>query len=419
MKRMMKRVGAAALCLCLFAISVTGSSAQQVEQALSALSVRIASEHITGDLFETYETGQQEEIAVDAASLSVKAKSAVLMEVSTGKVLYELNPDNAVAPASITKIMSLLLIVEALEAEKIGLDDMVTASETASSMGGSQIWLKVGETMTVHELLKAVTVASANDACVALAEHIAGSVEEFVARMNQRAKELGAKNTVFHNCTGLDADGHMTTARDVAIMSAELIRHKLIHEYTQIWIDYLRNGETQLVNTNKLVRFYEGTTGLKTGTTSKAGYCLSATAERDGMQLVAVVMGGESGSERFNGAKRMLNYGFANWCLQTPQADLSQILPVQVLKGRENSVCVSVPQLQPVLLKKGKAERLTCHISLPETVQAPVVKGQKLGTLTVKNADKTVATYDLCATQEVKRMSFFLMLKRLLQRLAG
>ena len=250
-------------------------------------------------------------------TLDIKAKSAVLMEPNTGKVLYELNPDEKLPPASITKIMSLLLVMEAIDRGDITTETIVTASEHACSMGGSQIWLEPGETMTVNDLLKAAVIASANDACVALGETIAGSEEGFVAMMNERAKELGMDNTHFVNCTGLDAEGHITSAYDVAIMSSELIKHDLIKDYSTVWMDSLRDGKSELVNTNKLVRFYEGTTGLKTGTTSTAKYCLSATAERNGLELVAVVMAGESSDARFNGAKKLLDYGFANYHMET------------------------------------------------------------------------------------------------------
>ena len=250
--------------------------------------------------------------AVVGTTLDIKAKSVVLMEPYTGNVLYENNADERLAPASITKIMSLLLVMEAIENEKLTLDTKVSASEYAASMGGSQIWLEVGEEMTVDELLRASVIASANDATVALAEAVSGSEETFVSLMNERAKELGMKNTTFVNCCGLDTDGHLTSGRDVAIMASALIKHDLIKKYSTVWMDALRNGKSELTNTNKLVRYYSGATGLKTGTTSKAGCCVAATAERDGMELVAVVMGGETSNERFTGAKKLLDYGFAN-----------------------------------------------------------------------------------------------------------
>jgi len=249
---------------------------------------------------------------ITLAEDSIPAKSAILMDQQSGRVLFEQNADEPVAPASITKIMTLLLVIEALEEGKISLEDKVVTSELAASMGGSQIWLEPGEEMTVDELLRAVAIASANDASVALAEHVAGSEPAFIERMNKRAAQLGMQNTRFLNCTGLDEEGHVTTARDVAIVSRELISHPMIIEYSTIWMDELRNGETQLVNTNKLVRFYPGATGLKTGTTSIAGSCLSATATRDGLSLVAVVMGAPNSDSRFAAARGLLDYGFAN-----------------------------------------------------------------------------------------------------------
>ena len=249
----------------------------------------------------------------NTADLKIKAKAAVLMEPHTGQVLYAQNPDEKLAPASITKVMSLLLIMEAIEQGKLTLKTKVSCSEHAASMGGSQIWLEVNEEMTVDELLRASVIASANDATVALAEAVAGSEDAFVRLMNEKAAALGMKNTTFVNACGLDADGHLTTARDVAIMSSALIKHSLIKKYSTVWMDALRDGKSELVNTNKLVRYYSGATGLKTGTTSKAGCCVSATAERDGMELVAVIMGGENSNERFSGAKKLLDYGFANW----------------------------------------------------------------------------------------------------------
>ncbi|MBQ2266574.1 MAG: D-alanyl-D-alanine carboxypeptidase, partial [Clostridia bacterium] len=260
------------------------------------------------------------------------------MEPHTLTVLYESNCDEKLSPASITKIMSLLLVMEALDRGDITLETVVTASEHACSMGGSQIWLEPNETMTVHELLKATVIASANDACVALGELISGSEEGFVALMNARAKELGCNNTNFINCTGLDAEGHLTSAYDVAIMSSELIKHPLIKDYSTVWMDSLRNGESELVNTNKLVRFYKGATGLKTGTTSTAGYCLSATAQRDGMELVAVVMSGDTSNDRFNGAKKLLDYGFANYSFFEIEADLGDVTSIEVKKGVEGKV---------------------------------------------------------------------------------
>ena len=244
---------------------------------------------------------------------SKPVKSLLLMEASSGKILYEQNSHESLPPASVTKIMTMLLICEAVDSGKISLDTKITVSERAKSMGGSTIFLETNEVMTLNDLLKGIAVASANDACVAVAEHMCGSVEAFVALMNARAKELGMKDTNFINCNGLDADNHYTSAYDIAIMSRELLKHSMIEKYTTIWMDSLRNGEFQLANTNKLIRFYQGANGLKTGSTSKAGCCISATAKRDGMQLIAVVLGAENSKDRFNAASELLNYGFANY----------------------------------------------------------------------------------------------------------
>ena len=265
--------------------------------------------------------------------VDVKAKSAVLMDQSTGTVLMRMNENEKLYPASVTKIMSMLLVAEAIDSNTIRLTDAVTTSTNASKKGGSQIWLKEGETMTVDELLKATAVYSANDACTALGEYIAGSDEAFVTMMNDRAQELGMKNTHFDNCTGLDDTSatHLTTAYDIALMSRELMKHQFIQQYTKIWMDSLRDGKTELVNTNKLIRFYEGATGLKTGTTSKAGCCISATATRNGTSLIAVVMGADNSKDRFEGAKAMLNWGFANYETVTPEIDKSLITNVNMV----------------------------------------------------------------------------------------
>lgn len=312
---------------------------------------------------------------------NLSAKSAILMEISTGKVLMESNPDEKLSPASITKVMTILLTLEALENEQIKLEDRVTASKNASSKGGSQIWLKEGEVMTVHELLKATVIASANDACTALGEYISGDETSFVALMNKRAKELGMTNTCFENCSGLDdtVTNHYSTARDVAIMSCELMKHEKVKEYTTIWMDSLRNGETQLVNTNRLIRYYEGATGLKTGTTSKAGYCVTATAERDGMELVAVVLGSDNSAERFEDAKKMLNWGFANYEITEPQTDMSLITDVKLLYGKENSIKPIVENPGKILVKKGEGNKITQRVDMCVDAEAPVEEKQTLG----------------------------------------
>jgi D-alanyl-D-alanine carboxypeptidase (penicillin-binding protein 5/6) len=315
-----------------------------------------------------------------------------LLEQSTGKVLLEQNADEPLPPASITKVMTLLLIMEALDSGKISLEDVVTASEYACSMGGSQIWLKVGEEMSVGDLLKAVAIASANDASVALGEFIAGSNDAFVQMMNDRAEEFGMANTVFKNCNGLDEEGHITTARDVAIMSRELLKHPLIKDYSTVWMDTLRGGLTQLVNTNRLVRFYNGCTGLKTGTTSGAGSCLSATAERDGLGLVAVVMGSPTSDERFAGARGLLDYGFANFAaIDPPAAELTD-RTLKVLGGVSPTVAVKADTPERIVVPKGQEELITVEVTLAENVAAPVVEGQTLGQANVMLEDEVMTT---------------------------
>lgn len=349
-----------------------------------------------------------ESTTVNAAigqTLDIKAKSVVLMEPNTGKVLYESNSDEKLPPASITKIMSLLLVMEAIDRGDISLETVVTASEHACSMGGSQIWLEPGETMTVNDLLKAAVIASANDACVALGETVAGSEEGFVALMNERAGELGMTNTHFVNCTGLDAEGHLTSAYDVALMSSALIKHDLIKDYSTVWMDTLRDGKSELVNTNKLVRFYEGTTGLKTGTTGSAKYCLSATAERNGLELVAVVMAGESSNDRFGGAKKLLDYGFANYNYSSIDAGLEGKLKLEVLKGTQKTVEVSPQSTLNVLLPKSASGKIERKTVLSENVTAPVKKGDVLGTVTVTLDGEQLGEIPLVAKNSVKRLT--------------
>ncbi len=344
--------------------------------------------------------------AAIGSKLEIAAKSVVLLEAFTGQVLYEDNSSEKLPPASITKVMSLLLVMEAIDRGDISLEDVVTASEHACSMGGSQIWLEPGETMTVDELLKATVIASANDATVALGETVAGSEEGFVAMMNEKAKKLGMNNTHFVNCTGLDADGHLTTAYDVAIMSSELIKHPLIKNYSTVWMDSLRNGESELVNTNKLVRFYQGATGLKTGTTSGAGYCVSATAERDGMELVAVVMGGDTSNDRFNGAKKLLDYGFANYSFKKHTPKIEKDTYIKVLKGEKTSVKAECTGSVNILSKRADADKITTKIKLNESVTAPVKRGDKIGSVSVYLGDEEVGTVNITAAKEVKRLTF-------------
>ncbi|MBQ2774492.1 MAG: D-alanyl-D-alanine carboxypeptidase [Clostridia bacterium] len=375
----------------------------------------------TADENDIYIADSVLEAAASVMPVEVKAKAAVLMDVSTGKVLMSMNPDKQLFPASVTKIMTLLLVTEAIDSGKIALTDMVTASATAASKGGSQIWLKEGEQMSVDDLLKATAVYSANDACTALGEYLAGSDEAFTAMINERAKQLGMKNTHFDNCTGLDddTDTHLTTAMDVAIMSRELLKHERITNYTTIWMDSLRGGATELVNTNKLVRFYEGTTGLKTGTTSKAGCCVSASAQRDGTHLVAVVMGSDNSDDRFNGAKAMLNWGFANYTTVTPQIDKSLITDVKVINGLEDVITPVIPQSSSVLVKKGEEQKIKTDIELCVDVEAPVERGQVLGKVILSLEGETLGEYNLTAPKAVRKLKFSDIFSRLLSSLGG
>lgn len=352
--------------------------------------------------------------------LDVKAKSYVLMDVSNGKLLLGKNEHERLYPASVTKIMTLLLVIERIDSGKLSLEDKVTASTAAAGKGGSQIWLKEGETMTVDELLRAAAIGSANDACTALAEHIAGSEEGFVKLMNAKANELGMKDTNFENCTGLDDDteNHLTSAYDIALMSRELLSHERIQNYTTVWMDSLRSGATELVNTNKLVRFYKGTTGLKTGTTSKAGHCISASAMRKNLHLIAVVLGAENSTDRFEGAKALLNYGFANYETVTPNFDSSLITDVNVIKGIEQSVTPQVEKVLPMTLETGTGAKIQPKINLALSVEAPVEKGQVLGTLEFEIDGNVIASYNIVSPVEIRKINFGDMLIRLLRSLS-
>ena len=347
----------------------------------------------------------------------VEAGSAVLMEKETGAVLYEANAHDKLEPASVTKVMTLLLVMEALDAGRIQKEDLVTVSARAASMGGSQVYLKEGEQMTVDDMLKAVAVVSGNDAAVALAEHIAGSEEGFVALMNQRAAELGMADTNFVNCTGLPAAGHLTSAYDIALMSRELIlRHPDIRTYTTIWMDTLRDGQFQLANTNKLVRYYEGCTGLKTGSTDSALYCLSATAEREGMELIAVVMKSPTSAQRFESAKAMLTFGFANYTLVDVRPG-EALPPVDVALGVVDQVQPVLGQSSRILVDKSQINEVTTAVRLTEGVEAPVEAGQKLGELVVSVAGEERQTIPLVAAQAVERITLPGIFLRLLEQL--
>lgn len=354
----------------------------------------------------------------EPGTIDVNAKGAVLMELSSGQVLFEKDPHNKVAIASVTKIMTLLLVMEALDAGQIQLEDPVSCSAEAASMGGSQIWLEQGEVMSVHELLKAAAVVSANDACAALAEHVSGTIDAFVAQMNERAAQLGMKDTQFLDCSGLNDEAY-SSAYDVALMSRELMKHEKIVEYTTIWMDSLRGGKSELVNTNKLVRHYKGATGLKTGTTQKAGHCLSATAERDGMGLVAVILGSPTTDDRFNGARKMLDYGFASYSIHTPEIDMTQIQPVPVLRGVEPEVTLSVETPAPLLLKKGQEKAVTTTIEVAQDLEAPVIEGQVVGEIVLMLDGKQVASYPIRAATAVGRVNFGVAFGWLLRALFG
>lgn len=356
-------------------------------------------------------------IPIPASALGeeeVTAPSAVLMEPQTGKVLFEKNSHEVRACASVTKVMTLLLVFEAIDAGKIKMTDVVTTSAHAASMGGSDIWLEEGETMTVDEMIKATVVASANDAAVALAELVAGTEDEFVAQMNGRAKELGMKETVFKNCNGLDEDGHVTSAYDVALMSRELIKYKDIFNYTSIWMDYLRGGATQIVNTNKLLKTYKGITGLKTGTTSKAGSCISATATRDKLSLIAVVLGSASGKERFTDAAKLLDYGFANFTSIVPKLE-QELTPVKVKDGMYKEVATKTDLSGSFLIKKGNEKDIKSKIEYEQEVQAPVKAGQKVGKITYTLDKEKLAEYDITAQNDVEEVTFLSILTLMFQ----
>lgn len=356
---------------------------------------------------------------VQAADLSVAGKSAVLMECATGTLLHEHNAHQPLAPASVTKIMTMLLIMEAIDSGKISMGDTVTASEAAAAKGGSQVYLKAGETMSVSDMLKSIAVSSANDCACAMAEHIAGSEEAFVVLMNRRAQELGMQDTTFVNCTGLDdgpqAEHHRTSAYDIALMSRQLLQyHPDIKKYTTIWMDTIRGGSFGLSNTNKLIRFYQGATGLKTGFTSSAGYCLSATAQRDGMELIAVVMGADSSAQRNAACKQLLDYGFANFARFDPALD--QPAQVPVLLGAAPAVEAVLSQTGGLLVDKGQKAGITTQIELLDQIEAPVSQGQRLGTMQLHCQGQILAQIPLVAKNAVPRLDYGDILTLILRR---
>ena len=343
--------------------------------------------------------------------LGLNAKSVILMEESTGNILYENNPDERLPIASVTKVMTMLLIMEAVDSGKINLDDMVTVSENAMSYGGSTMFLETGEQLTVNDMLKGIAVASANDGCVAMAEHLAGSESAFVDMMNEKAKELGMENTHFMNTNGLDEDDHYSSARDVAIMSRELMKHETIFNYTSIWMDTLRGGKFQLANTNKLIRFYDGANGLKTGSTSKALCCLSAAAKRNDMQLIAVVLGAPTSAERFASAKSLLDFGFANYAVNTQITAGDEVQKIAVEKGVDKEVGVVAGDSCSTLVKKGQEDNITKEIKIDETITAPIEAGQKIGTMTISRDGEVIADIDLNASSAVEKKGIGLIIK--------
>ncbi|MBQ3214548.1 MAG: D-alanyl-D-alanine carboxypeptidase [Oscillospiraceae bacterium] len=359
-------------------------------------------------------------VTAQAEPSQLPVKSAVLIDAATGTVLYEQNAHQPLAPASVTKVMTMLLIMEAIDDGRIRWEDTVTASETAAAKGGSQVYLKVGETMSVTDMVKSIAVSSANDCACAMAEHLAGSEAAFVEAMNQQAAELGMADTNFVNCTGLDdgegADQHRTSAYDIALMSRELlVKHPKIKEFTTIWMDTIRNGAFGLSNTNKLVRFYPGATGLKTGFTASAGYCLSASAQREGMELIAVVMGAESSQDRFAACKQLLDFGFANFALITPQVQTGQ---VKVRLGTA-ATAEAVPAEDPrLLIDRSQKGSVTTEVTLEESVTAPVSKGQRLGTLTVKAGDRVLTQIPMLAKRPVPRLRWGQMLWQVLRSIS-
>ena len=343
---------------------------------------------------------------LQAVGLTVDVPFAILMEKETGTVVFEKEADTVTAPASVTKVMTTLLIMEEIAAGRLGLDDMVTTSAYAASMGGSQVYLEEGEQMTVRDMLKGIVISSANDSSVAMAEHIAGTEEAFVLRMNQRAAELGMVNTTFINSTGLpmDAGDNQTTARDVALMSRALIQHELVKEFSTIWMDTVRNGEFGLNNTNRLIFYYEGATGLKTGFTQAAMYCLAATAERDGIEFIAVVLHGATSDQRFEAAKTLLNYGFANYALVDIQPE-EILLPLRVELGAVDFVQPILDGHHRLLMEKSQATNVTQTVEMVEHAEAPITAGQSLGTLTVRDGETVVAEIPIVAGDDVEKIS--------------
>lgn len=358
------------------------------------------------------------EVAEKNDTIEDYAKSSILMCADTGDIIYEKNAYEHLSPASVTKIMSILLVLEAIDSGKISLEDEVPAGENSVKMGGSQIWLELGEKMTVNELFKAVVVASANDACTALGEYIAGSSQAFVKLMNEKAQSLGLENTCFENCTGLDdtIKNHYSCAYDLAVIAREVLKHDLIYNYSTIWLDYLRNGKTELNNTNKLVNKYDGITGLKTGTTSKAGFCVCATAEREDMNLIAVVLGADTSEHRFQTASNLLDFGFDEYAVVAPQIDEAQITPVKIKNGKVKSVVPIYNQTDKLLVKKGDINIIYTY-EIEDSVSAPVENGAELGEISIKNGDDVIKTITLVSPKAIEKISFNYILIEMLRNI--
>ncbi len=369
----------------------------------------------TEDRVPQTEQATLSDMGVEEGSLHLPCKSAILMEATTGCILYTQNADQALPPASVTKIMTLLLVMEAIDDGMLRLDDTVTVSENAASMGGSQVYLKVGEQMKLEDLLKSVVIASANDAAVALAEHLCGSVSVFVEKMNAKAKMLGMTETVFENVTGLDdtAEHHLTSAHDIALMSKELLRHPTILQYSSIWMDTIRDGAFGLTNTNRLVRFYQGCTGLKTGSTSKAGFCVSVSAERNGFSLICVIMGADSGDVRNATATSLLDWGFASYGLyQTPTAEID---PLQITGGKSDDCRIAYPSFSCVL-PKNELAKVEMRLSVPECAQAPVKAGDALGEAQFYVGERMIGAVPVTALEDIDKITFFDVLCRMLAK---
>lgn len=388
--------------LCLFIILLLSFNVIVLADVVEERNFDIVTEYYSDDIYEDVV-----DVSVEVSNqLEINAQGAVLMEASSGEIIYKKNENKRLNPASITKIMTMLLVVEAIENKQLDLQDKVKTTEHAASMGGSQIWLEVGEEMSVHDLLKSVAIGSANDAAVSLAEHIAGSEESFVVKMNEKANKLGMKNTNFTNACGLDDDNLYTTAKDVAIMSKELIKHEIIKRYTTIWMDSVRNETVQLVNTNKLVRFYQNCTGLKTGTTSKAGYCVSATAKRDGMELVAVIMGADNSNERFASAKKLLNYGFANYKLVNLEKEAKIKKFVEISNGKQKTVKIGSNTQKTKLIKNFNANDVKVEIIYKKDLSAPIYKNDVVGKVIIKLNDTQIQENKIVSLEDVEKIDY-------------